>query len=256
MLKNNGHPGNVNPLILFKFYATMLFYWFQQLGTAAQDSLNKATTMGAQKSATSIFDTLQRGGWIMIPLGLLFLLTLFFFFERLFVIRKASRLDDNFMNIVRDHIMNGNIAAARSLSKNTINPVAKMIDKGIQRIGKPLDSIDKSMESVANLELFKMEKNLNLLSLIAYIAPMFGFLGTIIGMFQLFFGLATTGKYEITTIADGIYVKMISSAAGLIIGLLAYIGYKVLGNMVERNANRMEVCSAEFLDILQEPSHK
>ncbi len=226
----------------------MLFYWLQVT--------TPATAAPAAETHNSIWGTLQLGGWIMIPLGLLFLLTLFFFFERLITIRKAGKLDGNFMNIIRDHIMNSNIAAARSLSKNTTNPVARMIDKGLQRIGKPIEYIEKSMESVANLELYSMEKNLNILGMMAYIAPMFGFLGTIIGMFQLFFDLGKGGEFNITTISNGIYVKMISSASGIIVGLLAYVGNKVLSNMVERNANKMEIASAEFLDILQEPSHK
>jgi biopolymer transport protein ExbB len=226
----------------------MLFYWLQA-------NVPNPTT-APQETHNSIWGTLQLGGWIMIPLAILFLLTLFFFFERLIAIRKSGKLDGNFMNIIRDHIMNSNIAAARSLSKNTPNPVARMIDKGIQRIGKPIDYIEKSMESVANLELYNMEKNLNIIAMMAYIAPMFGFLGTIIGMFQLFFDLGKGAEFNITTIANGIYVKMISSATGIIVGLLAYVGNKVLSNMVERNANKMEIASAEFLDILQEPSRK
>lgn len=229
----------------------MLFYWLQ-----ASPATTSTVTAAATSTHNSIWGTLQLGGWIMIPLALLFLLTLFFFFERLITIRKAGKLDGNFMNIIRDHIMNGNVAAARSLSKNTPNPVARMIDKGLQRIGKPIDYIEKSMESVANLELYSMEKNLNLLGMMAYIAPMFGFLGTIIGMFQLFADLGKGGEFNITTISNGIYVKMISSATGIIVGLLAYVGNKVLSNMVERNANKMEIASAEFLDILQEPSYK
>jgi biopolymer transport protein ExbB len=226
----------------------MLFYWLQA---------NVPNPTAAPKDThNSMWGTLQLGGWIMIPLGILFLLTLFFFFERLIAIRKSGKLDGNFMNIIRDHIMNSNIAAARSLSKNTPNPVARMIDKGIQRIGKPIDYIEKSMESVANLELYNMEKNLNIIGMMAYIAPMFGFLGTIIGMFQLFSDLGKGGEFNITTISNGIYVKMISSATGIIVGLLAYVGNKMLGNMVERNANKMEIASAEFLDILQEPSRK
>ncbi len=231
----------------------MIHFWLQQVVTTAIDSTAKA---GIQKTeeANNIFGTLAKGGWIMVPLAILFLLTLFFFFERLIALRRATKLDDNFMNIVKDHIVNGNITAARSLSKNTTNPIARIIDKGIQRIGKKIESIDKAMESVANLELFNLEKNLNILGMIAYIAPMFGFLGTIIGMFELFSDLGKSGEYNISTIANGIYVKMITSATGLIIGMMAYIANRVLSNMVERTANKMEMASAEFLDILQEPS--
>jgi biopolymer transport protein ExbB len=158
------------------------------------------------------------------------------------------------MNIIRDHVTNGNVSAARSFAKNTNHPVARIIDKGIQRIGKPIDSIEKSMENVGKLELYNMEKNLSLLSLVAGIAPMFGFLGTIVGMFQLFYRLASTGEFTIQSMANGIYTKMITSAAGLIIGLLAYIAHSYLVTQVDKTANKMEASSAEFLDILQEPT--
>jgi biopolymer transport protein ExbB len=190
----------------------------------------------------------------MIPLLVLFLVTIFVFFERFIAIRKASKIEGNFMNIIRDHIVNGNVNAARSFAKNTANPVARIIDKGIQRIGKPIDNIEKSMENVGKLELYNMERNLSILSLIAGIAPMFGFLGTIVGMFQLFYRLAATGDFTIQTMANGIYTKMITSATGLIIGLLAYIAHNFLSTQVDKTANKMEASSAEFIDILQEPT--
>lgn len=202
----------------------------------------------------SLGELLTMGGWLMIPLLLLFLIAIYVFFERMIAIRKASKIDSNFMNITRDHIVNGNVSAARSFAKNTMNPVARIIDKGIQRIGKPIDSIEKSMENVGKLELYHMEKNLNILSLIAGIAPMFGFLGTIVGMFQLFYSLASGADFNIQTMANGIYTKMITSAVGLIIGLMAYIGHNYLTTQVDKTANKMEAASAEFLDILQEPT--
>lgn len=209
---------------------------------------------GGAASGISFFDLLKLGGWVMIPLTLLFVVTVFVFFERLIAIRKASKIDSNFMNIIRDHIINGNVTAARSFAKNTNNPVARIIDKGIQRIGKPIDSIEKSMENVGKLELYNMERNLSILSLIAGIAPMFGFLGTIIGMFQLFYQLAAGGDFNIQTMANGIYTKMITSATGLIIGLLAYVAHNFLSTQVDKTANKMESSSAEFIDVLQEPT--
>jgi len=202
----------------------------------------------------SLGELLTMGGFIMIPLVLLFLITIFVFIERLIAIRKASKIDSNFMNIIRDHIISGNVSAAKSFAKNTNNPVARIIDKGIQRIGKPIDAIEKSMENVGKLELYNMERNLSILSLVAGIAPMFGFLGTIIGMFKLFYALASTGDFTIQTMANGIYTKMISSAVGLITGLIAYIMYSYLNAQVDRTANKMEASSAEFIDVLQEPT--
>ena len=213
-----------------------------------------STAKFSSSQGVSLIDLLTLGGWIMIPLAILFLATIFVFFERWIAIQRASKIDGNFMNIIRDHIMNGNVTAARSYAKNTNNPVARIIDKGIQRIGKPIDSIEKSMENVGKLELYNMERNLSVLSLIAGIAPMFGFLGTIIGMFQLFYSLAAGGDFNIQTMANGIYTKMITSATGLIIGLLAYVAHNFLSTQVDKTSNKMESSSSEFIDILQEPT--
>lgn len=202
----------------------------------------------------NLWNMLNQGGWIMYPLYGLLAAAIFVFFERLIAIRKASRVDENFMRIIRDNIITGNLSAARSLSKNTDNPVARIIDKGLQRIGKPIDAIEKSMENVGRLEMYKMERNLNVLSLIAGVAPMFGFLGTIVGMIQLFYNINNTGNFELSVIAGGIYVKMITSATGLIIGVIAYVAHNFLSTQVDKTANKMEAASNEFIDILQEPT--
>ena len=161
-----------------------------------KDSLARAGIIPAP-GKQNLWDILERGGPLMIPLAILLVIAVFVFIERVIAINKASRTDENFMNIIRDHIVNNNVMAARSLTKNTNNASARMIDKGIQRIGKPIDAIEKSMENVGRLELYKMEKNVSILSVIGYIAPLFGFLGTIIGMFQLFYNIASTGEYSI-----------------------------------------------------------
>ena len=224
----------------------------------APDSLNKALANqhGIPEPGTqmNLWELLLAGGWIMLPLAMLLVIAIFFFFERLIAIRNAGKLDYNFMSIIRDHIVTGNVTAARSLARNTFNPVARMIDKGLQRIGKPIEAIEKSMENVGKLEIYKMERNISVLSLIAGIAPMFGFLGTIVGMVQLFYGISATGEYTLNTIAGGIYTKMITSASGLIIGLLAYVGYNYLNAQIDKNVNQMESASAEFIDVLQEPT--
>jgi biopolymer transport protein ExbB len=228
-----------------------MFHLLQIVNDSANQAVQASTN---QSGKISLGDLIMMGGWLMIPLLVLFLLAVYMFFERLIAIRKASKLEGNFMNIIRDHIINGNVSAARSFAKNMNNPVSRIIDKGIQRIGKPIETIERSMENVGKLELYNMEKNLSILSLIAGIAPMFGFLGTIVGMFQLFYSLASGAEFTIQTMANGIYTKMITSAVGLIIGLIAYIGHNYLNTLVDRTANRMEAASAEFLDILQEPT--
>jgi len=218
------------------------------------DTLQKAAAVLPAPEKISMWDLLEKGGFIMYPLYILFAATIFVFTERLIAIRKASRIDDNFMRIIRDNIVTGNVSAARSLTRNTNNPVARMIDKGIQRIGKPIEAIERSMENVGKLEMYQMEKNLSILSLIAGIAPMFGFLGTIVGMVQLFYGIASTGEYTLNTIAGGIYTKMITSGTGLIIGLIAYMAHNFLSTQIDKTVNKMEMASAEFMDILQEPT--
>ncbi len=222
----------------------------------ADTSVATIALNGAQKVAESfnLLSLLDRGGWLMYPLYLLFAATIFVFFERLIAISKASKIDANFMNIIRDNIVTGNLVAARNLAKNTDNPVARIIDKGLQRIGKPIDAIEKSMESVGNLEIYKMERNLSVLSLVYGIAPMIGFLGTIFGMLQLFYTINSTGDFTPASIAGGIYTKMVTSASGLIIGLLAYVAYNFLNTQINKTINKMEIASNEFVDILQEPT--
>ena len=223
-----------------------------QLASNVNSAISSADKNG--DGSLSLGELLAMGGWLMYPLIGLLLLAIFFFVERLIAIRKAGTIDQNFMNHIRDHIVNGNISAARSFAKNTNNPVARIIDKGIQRIGKPIDIIEDSMENVGKLELYNLERNLSVLSLVYGIAPMLGFLGTIIGMLQLFYDISATGEFTAASIAGGIYTKMITSAAGLIIGMLAYIGYNFLNSQIAKVTNKMEASAAEFMDILQEPT--
>ncbi len=218
------------------------------------DSAAAVNAAAGTAKVESVWSLLTKGGPLMIPLGILFALAVYFFIERLLVVRKASKMDDNFMSIIRDHITSGNITAARSLAKNTNNPVARMIDKGIQRIGKPIDAIENSMGIVGKLEMYKMEKNLAILQVIARIAPLFGFVGTIVGLVILLKEFATISNPSISQIADAMYIKLITSATGLIIGMLAYLGYSYLDSQINRTANRMEAASSEFIDVLQEPT--
>jgi biopolymer transport protein ExbB len=220
------------------------------------DILLQADTTTAKLSpqADTAIGILAKGGVLMIPLVILFAAAVFFFIERLIYLRKAGKIEDNFMSIIRDNIVSNNISSAKSLAKNTVNPVAKMIEKGILRMGKPIDIIEKSMDHVGILEMYKMERNLNILSIIARVAPLFGFLGTVIGMLDLFKGIAGSTSYTPNTIADGIYIKMITTATGLLIGILSYLGYSILQTQISKIENKMEAASAEFLDILQEPT--
>jgi biopolymer transport protein ExbB len=216
------------------------------------DTLTHATEVTGK--VESVWSLLGKGGPLMIPLGILFALAIFFFIERLLAVKKASKIDENFMRIIRDNVVTGNVTAARSLAKNTDNPVGRIIDKGLQRIGKPIEAIEKSMENVGKLEMYKMEKNLSILSVISRIAPLFGFVGTIVGLVLLLKEFATISSPTVSQIADAMYIKLITSASGLIIGMLAYLGYSYLDTQINRTANRMEAASNEFIDILQEPT--
>lgn len=222
------------------------------------DSLTKVTQQVAGDSNgdghLSFFELLKMGGWIMIPLAIMLLMAVYVFVERTIAIRNASRIDNNFMNIVRDHIVSGNVSAARSFAKNTNNPVARIIDKGIQRIGKPIDSIEKSMDNVGQLEMYKLEKNMGVLSVVSKAAPIFGFVGTLVGLMQLFSRINSSNEFEVGTIAGGIYTKLITSITGLVIGLGAYLAYSYLNTWIDKTSNKMEAASSDFLDVLQEPT--
>ncbi|MFT3844606.1 MAG: MotA/TolQ/ExbB proton channel family protein [Lacibacter sp.] len=221
----------------------------------AVDTLNKATTtQPVAPQEMHIIDMMVKAGWIMIPLAILSLATIYVFVERWLAIKKATQVDDNFMNIIRDNIMSGNVTAARNFARNTANPVGRMIDKGLQRIGKPIDYIERNMENVAQLEMYQLERNVSILSVISKIAPIFGFVGTLVGLMQLFFNINATGEYELSTIAGGIYTKLITSISGLVIGLIAYLCHNILHTQVEKAANKMEAAAADFLDVLQEPT--
>jgi biopolymer transport protein ExbB len=217
------------------------------------DIFLQVNTVNPPAQVETVWSLLAKGGPLMIPLGLLFAVALYVFFERYLTIRKAGKTDANFMNIIRDHVITGNVTAARNLAKNTDDPVARIIDKGLQRIGKPIDAIERSMENVGRLEMYKLEKNLSVLSVVSRIAPLFGFIGTIVGLVLLLKEFATISNPSVSQIADAMYIKLITSASGLVIGMLAYLGYSFLNTQINRTANRMEAASSDFIDILQEP---
>jgi biopolymer transport protein ExbB len=226
--------------------------------TQSTNALTDSMSMGTQATPTvtqsiSLWDMAVKGGPILIPIGLLSVIALYIFFERLFTIRRFSKIDMNFMHQIRDYVHNGNIDAAKMLCRNTKTPVARMIEKGIIRLGKPTSEIEGAIENVGRLEIYKMEKNMNILATIAGIAPMFGFLGTIFGVIKIFYEIAQQNSLEINTISGGLYVKMISSASGLLVGMIAYGAYHYLVHLIDRVINKMEINAVEFIDLLEEP---
>lgn len=199
-------------------------------------------------------DLLLKGGLIMLPIGLLAVLALVIFFERYFTIRKASKNESNLMIQVRSSIISGNLQSALAICKNSDSPLGRMLQKGLLRIGRPIKDIEGAIENVGKLEVSKLEKNIGILGIVAGIAPMFGFLGTIYGVIKIFYDISKTDNFSIGTISAGLYVKMVTSAAGLFVGMVAYIGYHVLNMMVDKVILKLETDAIEFIDLLEEPS--
>jgi biopolymer transport protein ExbB len=224
-----------------------------QKAAAVPQTLQAAATAPTEQTL-SLLDLIMKGGVIMIPLAILSLLTIYFLVERILAIKKARKIDPNFMNNIRDFIHTGNIEAAKSLSKNTPGPQARMIEKGISRIGKPIKEIESAVENVGKMEVAKLEKNLGILGIVAGIAPMFGFIGTIIGVIKIFYNISLQDSISIGAISGGLYEKMITSASGLMIGVFAFVGYHILNMMVDKTVRNMESGAVEFIDLLQEPA--
>ena len=198
-------------------------------------------------------DLLFKGGWVMIPLVLLAFIGLVIFVERYLTIRKASSDESNLMQQVKQSVISGKLDSAIAICRNSNTPLGRMLQKGLLRIGRPIKDIEGAIENVGKLEVSKLEKNISILGIIAGIAPMLGFVGTIIGVITIFHDVALKGMIEIGTISGGLYTKMITSASGLIIGIIAYVLYHILNIMVDRIILRMETDAIEFIDLLEEP---
>jgi len=225
-----------------------------------QDNLAKniLEVEASSEKTLSIIDLIFNGGaGSVFIMGLLFFLlavALYIYFERLFAIKAASKIDANFMNQIKDYISNGKIDAAKSLCAQTDSPVARLTEKGVSRIGKPLDDINTAIENAGTLEVYKLEKNLSVLATVAGAAPMIGFLGTVIGMILAFHEMATSGgQAEMGALASGIYTAMTTTVGGLVVGIIAYIGYNHLVNMTNKVVHSMEANAVDFLDLLNEP---
>jgi len=208
-----------------------------------------AQAAAAPVEKISLIHLLMEGGALMIPLLLCSLILVYVFVERLLVIRKAATPDDDFIRRVNEQVANRNIEAAKATCRVSKAPVARMIEKGLTMMDKPYDHVYKSMESVGRQEVYKLEKNLSILTAISGIAPVLGFLGTIAGMIILFFNVQHQG-FSLDTIAGGIYTKMVTSATGLIVGLMAYVGNEYLNAQINKQVNKMEAASVDFLDIV------
>lgn len=205
----------------------------------------------------SLISMAFKGGWIMIPLLALSILALYIFGERWWAIRKASQIDENFMRNINDYIHEGKIKAAINLCQAQETPIARLIEKGVERIGRPLNDIQTAVENMGNLEVSKLEKGLPMLATIAGGAPMLGFLGTVIGMIQAFYNMSQAGSnVDITLLSGGIYTAMVTTVAGLTVGIMAYFGYNYLTARIDNIVYKMESNTIEFMDLLHEPAGK
>ncbi len=226
--------------------------------TATVADTAKAAAMAAASAPDkiSLLELLLKGGPIMYPLGLLFTISVFLLIERYIYIKRASRSGKNFLNSMRDVMQSNNLEAAKALCKTADNPQARMIAKGISKIGMPYKDIEDAMENVGKIEVYKLEKNLNVLGIIAGIAPMFGFIGTILGVIKIFYSISLTNNISIGAISGGLYEKMITSATGLSIGIFSFIAFHWLNIMVNKTIQRMEIVGIEFMDMVQDSQEK
>jgi biopolymer transport protein ExbB len=231
----------------------MMFLQLDSIYPHNLQPLEAEQTIALAPENLSLIELIIKAGWIMLPLGILLFMALVIFIERYLTIRKAARYDNSLMSQVKQSVLSGKLESAIAVCRANNSPLSRMLQKGLLRIGRPIKDIEAAIENVGKLEVAKLEKNINILGIVAGIAPMLGFVGTIFGVIIIFRDVELAGGIEIASVSGGLYVKMIASAAGLTIGILAYIGYHILNMMVERLILRMETDAVEFIDLLDEP---
>lgn len=213
------------------------------------------TSPEAEEIRLSLWELAKEGGFIMVVLAIFSIIAVYIFSERFITINKASKRDDNFMNLIRNFMIEGKLEEAKDLCKQTDTPISRMIEKGISRIGKPLNDIQTAIENVGNLEVSKLEKGVALIGMISGAAPMLGFLGTVTGMIRAFYDMSMAGNnIDIELLSAGIYEAMVTTVGGLFVGILAYIFYNVIVSKIDKVVNLLESKSIEFMDVLNEPA--
>lgn len=220
---------------------------------AAQTPVTPPVVTGEE--TFSLWELTLKGGPIMIPIALLSVIAIYIFFERYSAVRRANKENPGFMNSIKEFIHEGKIDAAKALCRSTQSPTARLIEKGVTNLGKPLTDIRSAIENVGNIELSKLEKNIGYLAVCAGAAPMLGFLGTVTGMVKAFYHMSKAGNnIEISTLSNGIYEAMVTTVAGLIVGIIAYIMYNIIVINVRKVVDKMETHTIEFIDLLNEPA--
>ncbi len=239
------------------FMLTTIFLQIVQgADTAVADTVKKTVEAATQQYDTlSYWDLMQKGGLFMIPIAALLVIAIYIFFERFMATNKAAKEDTGFMANIKQYILEGKIDSALATCRSNPTPMARMIEKGLQRIGKPLNDISAAIENVGKLEVAKLEKSVGFLSTIAGVGPMLGFLGTVSGMISAFYDLSKSGNnIDIGILSGGIYEAMVTTLAGLIVGILAYLAYNIIVARVEKVVYMLEARTTEFMDILNEPA--
>lgn len=202
----------------------------------------------------SILDLAMKGGWIMLVLAILSIIAVYIFIERYIVVKRASKYDKSFMERIREYMKEGRIDNAKALCNGSDSPIARMIEKGLSRIGRPLNDINTAIENVGTIEVAKLEKGVTLLSMIASAAPMIGFLGTVTGMIRAFYNMSMAGNnIDIELLSSGIYEAMVTTVGGLIVGIIAYLFYTIIVARIQNVVNLLEATATEFMDVLNEP---
>lgn len=219
----------------------------------AQTAVDSVATTAASASGISLFDLVMKGGWVMIPLLLMFFATLFLIIERWLAINANGKVENSFIDNMKDFVQQGNIKSAESLCRNQRSAAGRIFEKAVGRIGYSIKDIESTIENASQIELARLESNLAYLGVIAGIAPMLGFVGTISGIINIFYSISQSNDFNISTIASGMYEKMVTSGAGLIVGLIAYMGYHMLNMKIDRLALKLQAGAFDFLDVLQKP---
>ncbi|MBT3208104.1 MAG: MotA/TolQ/ExbB proton channel family protein [Bacteroidetes bacterium] len=228
----------------------MSLFSILQINIADTSAVSAAT-----EEKLSFIELALKGGYIMIPILVLSIIAVYIFFERYSAIQKAAKIDSNFMNNIKQYILDGKVEASLTICKSINSPVARMIEKGINRIGRPLNDVNAAIENVGKLEVSKLEKGLPTLATVAGAAPMIGFLGTVMGMIDAFYNMSNAGNnIDVSLLSSGIYAAMVTTVAGLIVGIIAYFAYNILVAKVEKVVFKLEASTTEFMDLLNEPA--
>ena len=229
----------------------------QAVGAQTAEQMPDLTAVTAPTEAEiNVIDLAFKGGWIMVVLLLLSLMACYIFIQRLMVIRRAGKEDETFMNRIKDYIHEGKVDSALNLCRSTNTPSARMIEKGITRLGRPMNDVLVAIENVGNLEIAKLEKGFSLIATTAAGAPMLGFLGTVTGMVRAFFDMANAGtNVDVTLLSGGIYEALVTTVGGLVVGIITLFAYNYLVSQVDNVVNKMEARTMEFMDLLNEPAN-